>query len=54
MDGGLTQQARRPAKDVAEELNISVDLVYQHASRVMKDARALYLAISDEELADAR
>jgi hypothetical protein len=44
----------RPARDVAVELNITPELVYQHASRVMKEARALCLAISEEELADER
>ncbi len=42
----------RPAKDVAAELGIRVDLVFQNASRVMKEARARCLAICDEELAD--
>ena len=44
----------RSAKDVASELGITVELVYQNASRVMKEARSLCLAISDEELADER
>lgn len=44
----------RPAKDVAAELGISPALVYQNVSRVMGEARALCLAVSEEELADER
>lgn len=42
----------RPAKDVASQLSITPELVYQNSSRVMKEARAMCLAISDEEFAD--
>jgi RNA polymerase sigma-70 factor, ECF subfamily len=44
----------RPAKEVAAELGISSALVYQNASRVMTEARALCLAVSEEELVDER
>ena len=44
----------KPAREVAAELNITTELVYQNVSRVMKQARTLCLAISDEELADER
>jgi RNA polymerase sigma-70 factor (ECF subfamily) len=42
----------RPAKDVAAELGITPDLVYQNVTRIMKRARELCRAISDEELVD--
>jgi RNA polymerase sigma-70 factor (ECF subfamily) len=50
----LHRLAGKPAKDVAAELNITIELVYQNVSRVMKQARSLCLAISDEELVDER
>jgi RNA polymerase sigma factor (sigma-70 family) len=43
---------RRRAADVARELEISTDLVYTNASRVMKAVRALCRARHDEDLAE--
>lgn len=42
----------RPAKEVAAQLGIRIDLVYQNVSRVMSEARVRCLAICEEELAD--
>ena len=42
------------AKDVAEELGITPDLVYQNVSRIMKQIRQRCLAVSEEELVDER
>lgn len=42
------------AKDVAEELGITLDLVYQNVSRIVKQIRQRCLAVSEEELVDER
>ena len=44
----------RSANEVAKELGIQVDLVYQNTSRVMKEARGRCLAICDEVLTDGQ
>jgi DNA-directed RNA polymerase specialized sigma24 family protein len=44
----------RPAKEVAEELGITPDLVYQNVSRILKQIRQRCLAVSEEELVDER
>jgi RNA polymerase sigma-70 factor (ECF subfamily) len=44
----------RPAKDVADELGISIALVYKNTSRVLQTIRERCLAVYDEDLADER
>lgn len=44
----------RPAKEIAAELGIKPDLVYQNVSRVMSEARVRCLATYEEGLADER